>query len=66
MVKTRVTGYNLTVVFINIIIYTLIGKEAVMKKESSLQTTETDDTVESKLVCLDRIMSFIKENMYHI
>lgn len=36
--------------FINIIIYTLIGKDAVMDKESSLQTAEKDDTMGSKLV----------------
>lgn len=35
-----------------------------MDKER-LQTTEKDDTMESKLVCLDRIMPFEKENFYH-
>lgn len=65
MVRTRVTGYNLTVVFINIIIYTSTGKDAVMNKERSLRTKEKDDTMESKLVCLDMIMSFEKDNIYH-
>lgn len=55
----------MTVVCINIILYTLIVKDAVMEKERSLQTTEKDDTMESKLVCLDRIASFKKENIYH-
>lgn len=65
MVRTRVTGYTLTVVFINIIIYTSTGKDAVMNKERSLRTKEKDDTMESKLVCLDMIMSFEKDNIYH-
>lgn len=65
MAGIRVTGLILTAVCINIILYTLIVKDAVMEKESSLQTTEKDDTMESKLVCLDRITSFKKENIYH-
>lgn len=36
-----------------------------MEKESSLQTTEKDDTMESKMICLDKIMPFEKENIYH-
>lgn len=44
------------VAFINFIINTLIGKGAVMEKESSLQTTKTDETMERKLVHIDRVM----------